>query len=60
LIKQLALTGGEIKATGHYSYDSTDKKIRFTESEMHLNKTEHLEDYLMLFEEVTLTTDRNI
>uniref|UniRef100_A0A8C7UQ25 Ependymin n=1 Tax=Oncorhynchus mykiss TaxID=8022 RepID=A0A8C7UQ25_ONCMY len=47
----LALTGGEIKATGHYSYDSTDKKIRFTESEMHLNKTEHLEDYLMLFEE---------
>uniref|UniRef100_A0A673YSA2 Ependymin n=1 Tax=Salmo trutta TaxID=8032 RepID=A0A673YSA2_SALTR len=42
---------GEIKATGHYSYDSTDKKLRFTESEMHLNKTEHLEDYLMLFEE---------
>ncbi|CAB1352668.1 unnamed protein product [Coregonus sp. 'balchen'] len=47
----MALTGGEIKATGHYSYDSTDKKLRFTESEMHLNKTEHLEDYLMLFEE---------
>ncbi|XP_029483812.1 ependymin-2 [Oncorhynchus nerka] len=47
----MALTGGEIKATGHYSYDSTNKKLRFTESEMHLNKTEHLEDYLMLFEE---------
>uniref|UniRef100_A0AAY5K3M7 Ependymin n=1 Tax=Esox lucius TaxID=8010 RepID=A0AAY5K3M7_ESOLU len=49
----MALNGGEIKATGHYHYDTTDKKLRFTESEMHLNKSEHLEDYLMLFEEVT-------
>ncbi|NP_001297938.1 ependymin precursor [Esox lucius] len=47
----MALNGGEIKATGHYHYDTTDKKLRFTESDMHLNKSEHLEDYLMLFEE---------
>ncbi|KAJ7995964.1 hypothetical protein DPEC_G00232160 [Dallia pectoralis] len=47
----MSLHGGELKATGHYSYDTTDKKLRFTESEMHLNKSEHLEDYLMLFDE---------
>ncbi|KAL0994281.1 hypothetical protein UPYG_G00120180 [Umbra pygmaea] len=47
----MALTGAEIKATGHYSYDSLERKFRFTESEMHLNKSEHLEDYLMFFDE---------